>query len=76
MRTAVGIAIIITVSSVMAQAQTPSLQEQAICAKQAKIAFGEYDNGGDQNVSGMDCKPPSRNLGDRRRRSKSRTALW
>jgi hypothetical protein len=76
MRTAVGIAIIITVSSVMAQAQTRSVQEQAICAKQAKIAFEEYDNGGDQKVSGMHCKPPSRNLGDRRRRSKSRAASW
>jgi hypothetical protein len=40
MRVATGIAIIIAASTTMAQGQ--SLEEQAICAQQAKAAFQEY----------------------------------
>ncbi len=43
MRVAIGIAIIIAASTTMAQEQ--SLEEQAICAEQAKAAFQEYKGG-------------------------------
>jgi hypothetical protein len=37
-------------SGLMAQPQTPSLQEQAICAKQAKIAFQEWNASGKKDL--------------------------
>jgi hypothetical protein len=43
MRVATGIAIIIAASATMAQGQ--SLEEQAICAQQAKAAFQDYKGG-------------------------------
>ena len=44
MRTAIFLAIIITASSTIARSQT--LQDQAICARQAKVAFRDWNNSG------------------------------
>src|SRR5215469_15482932 len=49
MRTAIGIAIIVAAGATMAQGQ--SLEEQAICAEQAKAAFQEYKEGAPPGTS-------------------------
>ena len=49
MRVATGIAIIIAASTTMTQGQ--SLQEQEICAQQAKAAFQEYKGGAPPGTS-------------------------
>jgi hypothetical protein len=43
MRLILAVLMLCMTSGLMAQPQTPSLQEQSICAKQAKIAFEEWN---------------------------------
>jgi hypothetical protein len=44
MRLFLAVLMLSVTSGLMAQPQTPSLQEQAICAKQAKVAFEDYND--------------------------------
>jgi hypothetical protein len=59
MRLSGGIATIVLASGLMALAQTPSLQEQSMCAKQAKIAFEEDNRADEKNRLQLKTEPVS-----------------